>query len=566
MKEIITILLLPIFCFSQIGADESIINNITINETNLAGNAHENDDLLTAVRVFYVATDGLSSNDGLTESSPLDIATAFDPNIVERGDLYWIKAGDYGNHNFDLTGIDPSSTSLLPVRWIGYKNTIGDIVSQPYAGYDSVDPLDPLVPILPSEFNALPSNVVGHKILDSSLMPTFTGDQSQAPNYIVNGDLFSIDGGGHNLIFKNFQVQFYKHGFFMSDLDYSLFENITLAHQGWFSEIEGQGGTNEDLIGDGIVLRQASPLSSEYNIIKNCYGLNHAHTSFSISVSQYNLIKGTEGFSNLNSGNAQDYYFRITGSFNKIEDSRAVRGVASRHSGHGICFNFDATHNMAEDCFIYGTSFHFDASAYGLAKNVTLRGEPSFATFIENDPQGNNTLPFQGGNFLMLDSAHDNLILGGSCHEVGGFSFNDTAAHGLPAHATEFTAGNNNTYRNVVVDVSQGKIIKSGNSNTSNGLQIHSNLWDSCTFVGSDDLFEIERLNSLNVIKNSTIENLPSLRAESNGFSLNSDTIFLNNTWINSQTAETDVLTNFSSNTLESVTSSFKLDLIKFRF
>ena len=116
-----------------IGADMSIVNTITIPQTNLAGNDLVNWTVNDASRVFFVSVTGSGNNSGVDEANAMTGQQAYDNS--QAGDWYWWKAGDYGEIHYELSGIPNNKDN--PLSWVGYKDIPGDIVSLPYAGYNS---------------------------------------------------------------------------------------------------------------------------------------------------------------------------------------------------------------------------------------------------------------------------------------------------------------------------------------------------------------------------------------------------------------------------------------------
>ena len=78
----------------------------------------------TGPNVFYVSTSGVSTNNGKTESTAWDISHSF--KTAKAGDIIHIKAGNYGNKNLIVAN---SGTSSNPIKFIGYANQPGDVVS-----------------------------------------------------------------------------------------------------------------------------------------------------------------------------------------------------------------------------------------------------------------------------------------------------------------------------------------------------------------------------------------------------------------------------------------------------
>ena len=73
---------------------------------------------------YYVTTKGTVYNDGRTEATAWSIERAF--QTAKAGDVVAIKAGNYGNRSLVVGN---AGTKDNPIRFIGYTDTPGDLVS-----------------------------------------------------------------------------------------------------------------------------------------------------------------------------------------------------------------------------------------------------------------------------------------------------------------------------------------------------------------------------------------------------------------------------------------------------
>lgn len=567
MKKFLYILsfLVPLLAYSQAGADASQIA-ITLAETTAAktGSFYENVTVSDATRVFYVAPTQQGNGSGDSEANAMTLMDAFDTQTA--GDWFWCKAGDYGDiRNIDIrygddTGIASglydqrdltNNNATAPtggfIAFVGYVTTPGDITSSPYSGYDTdPDNNDLTIPVLPAGFMDGPTVInpfdscQDHKSFDTADMPTISGDTSNAPDYLDGGSIFEVGGRNVGYIWKNWQFQHARAGFRVKDPWHWVWENCRFAYMGHFAEIEGQGGSNQELVGEGIAILK-NFTGGGYNTIKNCFSYNISILPFTLGEANYNHIVDTEAFSDLNDGNPQDYYFHTSsGRFNRFERTRSARTVASRHSGHGVCFNYGSQHNYVTGAYVYGTAIHFDASAFNYADNCVIIKDDNLSSYTTNQPCGNNTLQYSGGGYVFMDDAHDNYVNGG-LNSGGGFQ--DSQAHPLPDHASFDSAGNNNTFANSVVSDPADNAWAFGN--WSGSQSAFNNLFIGNT-VTAKAIVGVARPNSGNVWQNNQFINVTKVfDPDEAGDVLNSNSQFINNTWTNSANARAEAEANY---------------------
>jgi hypothetical protein len=549
--------LLLFFCshtYGQ-GANEGILNQTRAN-TQQAGNPTlEAWNPQNANRVFYVSPNG--SSNGTSVNNPMSLDQAFNPANWQPGDLYYIKAGDYGNKKYHWE--NKAYPSGNPVAFVGYRNSPNDINSERFSGFSSNEDNDELTANLPSEIAQLPVNSQGHRLWNANLMPTFRGSQALAPDYLDNGHFIeaeNVDG----IIFKNIQIQFYMTGLKLRDCENWLIENIRVSYNGYFDEQEGQGGAgNLDLRGEGIALSDRGNQSQNgcfHMVVKNCYIMEAGLRGMNAGRGDFNLIKDTEVYSQIDNGNPLDYYFYTFGSHTKFLRARAIRNVGSDHSGHGICFNQGgnkseyADRSMAEDCYVYGTNVHFDG-AYGcIVKDTKVITQPYFGGYIQG-----TQLNYPGGGIIFIEDAEHNLVEGGVV--MNSFAFQDSNDGKIPTHTNEATAGQYNTVFGVTLNA-VNDIRRNGRAMETNFVWFHpwsgstqakNNLFENNVVNGvsgdNDPLILIERPNSNNIFRNNVFNNWDSGLREQEDATLNENTQFHNNVWNNSVAANNDARENF---------------------
>ncbi len=478
-------------------------------------------------RIIYVAVNGSASNSGLSQSSPKDINTAFNKDFIQAGDVFYIKAGKYtygtpsGTAHYDLSNLP--CTPDKPCYWIGYKDTPGDINSSQYATVSWDD------------YKARPRNSDGTHDLDSDIMPTFSGNSSTG-KYIDNESLFYTDGGEQGFVFRNMQIQYFRRGFNFKLPSYMVFDNVVQANHGWFTNIEGQGGSNTDLQGTAFLLYSTSSGSSgKYNVIRNSATYNMTFRGFSIGNSENSLIEFSESVSDIDNGNPQDYYFHTTGKNNLFRNLKAKRLVSSNHSGHGVCFNQLSKNNTVLDSEVEGTSIHLDGASYCLVKDVSVIGNQNFGLY-------------KGGGISFMDNAEYNIVDGAYlANGENGFSFQDSGKNSYEEHPGQY----NMVMNSKVENVSHG-IIELGWWNELTELVL-GNVFTDCTFSNAPYLFIVSRPNSGFVIENCKISNITNLQEitykNTGGSILNPNTQFIDSNFWNSEVPSKDnyIVTNVTN-------------------
>jgi hypothetical protein len=479
-------------------------------------------------RVIYVAVNGSSSNDGSSPNTPINIDKAFDRGFVQAGDVFYIKAGQYdyganpgGGNHYDMSNLP--CTPSMPCYWIGYRDNPGDIATSQYASVTWQD------------YKSGSENSDGTHDLDPTVMPTFTGSKSSG-KYIDNESLFYCDGGEEGFVFRNIQIQYFRRGFEFRNLSNSVFENIVQANHGWFTEVEGQGGSNSDLQGTGWYMY--SPSSSSWgskNVIMNCATYNMAFRGYTLGNGRENLVAYSEATSDIDNGNPQDYYFHTTGANNLFTNLKANRLVGSNHSGHGICFNQLSERNIMQHSEIYGTNIHFDGAVECYANDVTVTGNSNYGLY-------------GGGGITVMDGAEFNLIENCTLTKGStGVSFSDSGKNPYPEHA-----GQNNVFVNLTVSEKSSAIISLNWWSESEDL-CSDNSFQNCNFSDAPYLFSIARSNSNFSIIDSNISNvqqLEELDTRNGYYELNGNTQFLDTNFSNSEMPSENrfIVSNLTSN------------------
>jgi len=285
----------------------------------------------------------------------MNIEHAFD--TAKAGDVVYIKAGDYGNTELI---VDNSGTSANPIRFIGYSNSPGDLIS--------------------SEGS---THIYGNQ-LNSNKMPLIRGTNPAAGTGItINENFIEIE---------NFQISKYRVGLLTTGASVTL-RNIIGIDFGTQSNYDSYDGFGLQVKGNNTLL-------------ENCFILNATAEAIKLADSDYSRVNYCAVYAD-NPGNPTDYYFLLTLGTNNtiIENSYAEREKSLKHGGHGFdmkdlaennifrnCtakrtnfeLNFSGVrYNTIEDCFIYGvdtttSNWHaglviFNGANNNLIKNVYIQ-------------------------------------------------------------------------------------------------------------------------------------------------------------------------------------------------
>jgi hypothetical protein len=382
-------------------------------------------------------------------------------------------------------------------------------------------------------------------------MPTFRGDVNVTDDkYIDNGNLFESDGGESGYVFRNLQIEFFRRGWYQNNFDNSIFQNIIIANMGWFTDVEGQGGVNTDLNGDGIV----NYGDSNNNIYSDCAGYNHAFRFISIQDAETSLVQYNVAASWIDAGNPQDYYFHTTGTNNLFHHLEAYRMADSNHSGHGICFNQEAVGNVARDWKIVGTNAHLDGASHSYMHNGTLVAKPEFNAYVTN---------YRGGAFSIFDDSY-NALLENITYEnsVTGLTIWDQGSHTKPPVPPYEAGGNGIKMRYVTSTATTYPGISPtwynmgvNFSSTKATVPVDNVSFENIQISGFDVFIDSYVVNNGLTLTNSCLTDVPTFETTNEGYSLDSSSTITNVNFNNSE-----VPTGFNiSGTTTSVTCPYEL-------
>ncbi len=413
---------------------------------------------------FYVTVNGKSSNSGLGESSAWSLKHAF--NAAKAGDVIYIKAGNYGNVSLTTTN---SGSSGKPIKFIGYTNTPGDLVS-----------------------NGGPTFKYGEN-LSASKMPLLQGSG--------NGTAISLDKQYIEL--ENFQITKYKKGV-NSIGKYCVLKNIIATQIGSFS--------SKSYSGIGIYLR------GDYSTIKNCIVVNAGAEGFTISGD--NVTHDSNKVYCDTGKNETDYYYLLhNANNNKLNNIYVERVGNLYHKGHGITFKVSAKNNVIRNSSSINTSFELSFS--GVENN---RIENCFAgNYDSNVGRG------KIGSFLIANGAHHNTFKNCTVDKSSesGVKFMDWREGSHPNDAAN--AGNNNVFENCTFSNVKYAIDYNSDWNYASS-PAENNTFKNSTFKNSQYLFRTERTSRNNKLIGSRIQNIANYKTSRYGSKYNLGTTITSTT------------------------------------
>ena len=319
---------------------------------------------------YYVATNGTSYNSGQSASSPWSLEHAF--YVAEPGDIIYVKAGNYGNKqivNYQ------SGTSSNPIKFIGYTNTPGDLVSSQGSTFSH------------------------GQSLNSSKMPLLSGSSgSQGVGVDLNGSYVEV---------HNFQITNYKVGLFTKGRQV-LLKNVIITNTGTQTSNSTQEGRGFQVYGD-------------YTTVENSFVLNSNSEGINLKGANNCKVRYTSVYSD-NKTNPTGYYMLISSgaSNNTIENCKIYRDKnADLHRGHGYVLKDQATNNIVRYSTAYNTGIevNFSGVAYNNFQNVNIYG-----SFSSDNGEFSSSI-------RVLNGAHHNTFtninIENSRYAVGFIDLND---------------------------------------------------------------------------------------------------------------------------------------------
>ena len=369
----------------------------------------------------YVSTTAVGGGDGLSEATAWTLSEAF--SNATANITIWVKAGDYGNVNLSWT---KSGTSTQPIKFKGYKNTIGDI-SANYYDYNS--------------------------IFDSTEMPTFTGSNEN------NGIAVWINNSRY-VFFENIQITKYQFGFRAtttgSPSDHIIFRNFN-----------GKifGGTSQPFA-DAISFQTNGAttfVGSTHIRILNSRFVNCTLAAFEVFGDGMNYFDGNKSYNDRPAKAVRnDYHFSFNGdnnifrngyieNFNTTVDNVSTHGIGVRGQNRGA-----STYNLIEKSVGVNITEPFYlrnfGSSYNVIKDCEAKNNANAVNYITNE----NT-----GAVWIWGDANFNVIERVKSHQTTwGLAFKDNGEEGNPS----IKIGHDNIIRDCIFSKTKYAIYSQGTS------------------------------------------------------------------------------------------------------
>ena len=401
----------------------------------------------------YVTKNASGGGDGTSEDAAWTIEEAF--SKANAGMTVWIKAGDYGNKNLVFYN---DGTPSNPIKFVGYKNTPGDITSN-YWDYG--------------------------RSWDSSEMPTLTGSSPNTGVAILPMDI-------HYVVFRNLQITNYSGGIqtLQSYNSHLVFERINGKT---FGSEDKSGGSayacfiNFETRNDDPYYwnKQAPYISNDHMKLLDLRSLNVGLTAIGMYGDGNNLIEGCKTYSDRRGWlELQDYHIAFNGHNNIVRNCYAenMNPTHSNQSTHGIgvrgSYNLSSTYNLIEKSEGVNLNEPFYFRNFGSNYNV-----------IKDCVAGNND---NSPNYYKEENTGAVWIWGGSDYNIiervtsynttFGIGFYDNAGGGEDGLDNETAIGKNNIIRNSTFNKTKYAIYTEGGRP---GSLLKDNKIINCTFNDS---------------------------------------------------------------------------------
>lgn len=445
-------------------------------------------DNQTAEAGYYVTTTGKSTNNGLSEATAWSIEHAFDRAVA--GDIVYVKAGNYGNKELIA---DNSGTVSKPIRFIGYTNSPGDLVSNNGSTFQYGD------------------------ALNQNLMPLIVGN---SPNNEGQGTGILVNE--NNITIENFQITKFETGVRARGTNIIL-KNIIATMIGDFNPSHSYPSATSNKFlnysGNGIVL------SGNNSELHNSFVLNCGAQGITFNNANQIVTNNNSVYAD-NSVNPTDYYFLIgEESFNSTFKNTKVHRVGSlAHNGHGIVLkgNGDITGNTIDGFEIINTflELQFPKTRNNTAKNGTIIKEPN----VDSNQDTVGGLKVANGSH---HNSFENIELT-NC-SILFMDWDD----GLSGDVND--SSDNNSFDRITVQDAHSAIAFSYFNVNNLASSADNNTFTNCNFNNLNYLFERDRANTGTKLINCTMNNIDNFAQKrlNNGVNYNVNATYQNCTWTN---------------------------------
>jgi len=424
---------------------------------------------------YYVSTTGNNSNDGLSEATAWRSITfaASSKSPVKPGDIIYVKAGNYGAENVDF---EKSGKRDMPISFIGYKTSPGDITSM-YYSYRKDKPLDP-----------------------SEMPLLFGGDRDKGMGFKITSKSY--------INLKNFQISDYAYCVFGQKVNNVVLDNIISGTAGGETKSNGFGIFFN---GDNDNIKIQNCLVFDANTDNLLLYANNSTIENTKSVCGRGLLTGQPGASTLQ---VTDYYIIFRGDNNIIRNNYVERIGNLAHGGHGIGTKAKSS---TKNCIIENNT------VVNVAESIFMAYEFAQDNIIrKNIVKGISLTDHRPTAFVCRDGATNNIF------ENNKSQYTNAAI--TMWRSAEFPQGSSgakgNVFRNnLFLDTKRAVFITS--SGKFNGDAIINNVIENNTFTGLENERESEffRTNVVlnvrdNVFRNNIVANF---RETLKGIAKNSD-------------------------------------------
>ncbi|APA65502.1 hypothetical protein [Maribacter sp. 1_2014MBL_MicDiv] len=418
---------------------------VTVEEAIVTVTNSENILPTTGDNVYYVTTEGKSSNNGKSEQSAWDIEHGF--KAAKAGDIIYIKAGVYSD--FEIEQSD-NGTIDNPIKFIGYNSTPGDINADAQKDYT-----------LGTQTIKVMSSFSYGDSVDSTKMPLIRESRS---GDIGLGTALTIRGSYVHL--SNIQTLYYENGLYNHG-NFNVFKNLIHVDLGDLSKDvrDGNGVYN---YGDNCSY-------------KNIYVENAADQGFSIkgNNSTFDAISVVAD----NTINSTDYYFLFQeGHDNYATNIYNFRKGNLQHRGHGITYKtpYECYNNTVDKFIIDNT--RAEVQFPGVHDN-TLKNGYIIQTASSTTGGG---LRLANGSY---DNTYSNIFIENST--IFFMDWDD----GL-AGDSDVDSSDGNVFNQITVINAKDCVAFNHYGNGLTDSSADNNTFYNCTFYNNTYMFETSRKNT----------------------------------------------------------------------
>jgi len=374
----------------------------------------------------YVSASATGGGDGLSEDSPWTFKEAV--SKAQPGQTVWLKAGNYGNVQ---TQMNKKGSKNNPIKFIGYKNSIGDITEN-YYNYQINNP-----------YGGVPNT----DNWSSSEMPTLTGSSVAYGNVALW--LFSCE----YIIFRNIQMTNYAYGF-RADVN----GGVSASNNNiiWDNFNAKNFGSLDNQNASALMMETYDTNSSPQKMVGNtnlrCINsnfLNNIMVAVNFMGDGSTLIENVKSYSDKTGKDRQDYHIVVNGNNNIVRHCHVenFNNTIENRSSHGITIRgshrLDSDYNLIELSTSRNNQEGFAIRNFGTEYNV-----------IKDCYAGNNVIPnttndeYKGGYWIWGGSNY-NIIERCIAENVStGIGFKDNTEENVSP--VNYDIGHDNIIRNSV--------------------------------------------------------------------------------------------------------------------